>query len=175
MLLICLVLGLCGSVLWYQAVTGVPAHSSTCAEAHDVIALLQQHGRLKPDAVIYELGCGWGGLILALAKAFPHARIYGVELSPLPYWVARWRTRRLRNVHLRRGNFYHTDISDADAVTCYLMIKPMPRLATWLDEKLRPGTPVVALTFWFRQREVAASLAGPGLRGAAALYRWPAR
>jgi hypothetical protein len=50
----------------------------------------------------------------------------------------------------------------------------MPKLATRLDRMLKPGTPVVSLTFWFRDREVAAVRQGSGLRGAAALYFWPA-
>jgi hypothetical protein len=50
----------------------------------------------------------------------------------------------------------------------------MPKLAEFLDRMLKPATPVVALTFWFRGREVAVVREGPGLRGAAALYDWPA-
>lgn len=62
------------------------------------------------------------------------------------------------NVLLCRGNFYDCDLTDAQAVTCYLMIKPMPKLAGFLDRILTLGTPVVALSFWIRDREVTASL-----------------
>jgi len=41
----------------------------------------------------------------------------------------------MANVVLRRGNFYDCDLSDAQAVTCYLMIKPMPKLASHLDQR----------------------------------------
>jgi hypothetical protein len=78
-------------------------------------------------------------------------------------------------VVLRRGNFFDCDLSDAQAVTCYLMTKPMLKIAELLDRSLRPGTPVVSLCFWFRNREIAASLKNSGLLGAAALYYWPAR
>jgi hypothetical protein len=113
--------------------------------------------------------------VIALALAFPEAQIRGIEMSPFPYWVARVRARKLPNVLLQRGNFFDRDLRDAHAVTCYLMIKPMPKLADFLDRVLQPGTPVVSLTFWLRKREVAAVREGPGLRGAAALYYWPAR
>jgi hypothetical protein len=89
--------------------------------------------------------------------------------------MSRIRTRGMNNVSLRRGNFYDCDLTDAGAVTCYLMIKPMPKLAGVLDRMLAPGTPVVSLSFWFRDREVAASRDSSGLLGAAALYIWPAR
>ncbi|MGF6243723.1 tRNA A58 N-methylase Trm61 [Paraburkholderia sp. GAS38] len=165
---------LCLSLLVFQLITGVPPMPSKASEAADVVALLKQ-ANLPQQAIVYELGSGWGSLVIALAKAFPEARIRGIEMSPLPYWVARFRTRKLANVALQRANFYACNLQDAHAVTCYLMIKPMPKLAALLDRMLKPGTPVVSLTFWFREREVVASRQGPGLRGAAALYFWPAR
>jgi hypothetical protein len=174
LLAVLLVFALGLSLLVVQGMTGVPPMSSSSSEAADVIALLKQAG-LPEQAIVYELGCGWGSLVIALARAFPHARIRGIELSPLPYWVARIRTRKMPNVFLQRGNFYAFDLHDAQAVTSYLMIKPMPRLADFLDRMLKPGTPVVSLTFWFRERHVAATRDGPGLRGSAALYYWPAR
>jgi len=170
--LIVFALGL--SLLVFQGITGVPPMSSSSSEATDVISLLKQAG-LSDQAMVYDLGCGWGSLVIALARAFPDARIRGIELSPLPYWVARIRTRNLPNVFLRRANFFTFDLRDAQAVTSYLMTKQMPRLADFLDRTLKDGTPVVSLTFWFRERHVAATRDGPGLRGAVALYYWPAQ
>jgi hypothetical protein len=164
----------CLSILAFHGFTGVPPLSSSAAEAADVVALLQQAG-LAEKAVVYELGSGWGSLVIALARAFPEADIRGIEISPFPYWVSRIRTRNMPNVLLRRANFYDCDLRDAQAVTSYLMISPMPKLAGFLDHMLAPGTPVVSLSFWFRGREVAASLESSGLLGAAALYYWPAR
>jgi hypothetical protein len=165
---------LCLSILVFQGFTGVPPLSSNSTEAADVVALLKQTG-LAEQAVVYELGSGWGSLVVALARAFPKAQIRGVEISPFPYWISRIRTRNMPNVLLCRGNFYDCDLADAQAVTCYLMIKPMPKLAGFFDRVLRPGTPVVSLCFRFRDREVAASLENSGLLGAAALYYWPAQ
>jgi hypothetical protein len=167
------VASLCLSLVIFQLITGVPPMSSGASEAADVVALLKQ-ASLPNHAIVYELGSGWGSLVIALATAFPDAQIRGIETSPLPYWVARFRTRKMSNVVLKRANFHDCDLRDAHAVTCYLMIKPMPKLAALLDRMLAPGTPVVSLTFWFRDRQVAASRQGPGLRGAAALYFWPA-
>lgn len=168
-----IVFALCGSILGFQMATGVPPLSSTTAEGADIIALLKR-ARLPEQAVIYDLGSGWGSLVISLARAFPMAQVRGIELSPLPYWVSRLRTRNLPNVQLRRGNFYGCDLPDAQAVTCYLMMGPMSKLAALLDRSLAPGTPVVALSFWFRGREVVASLDNAGLLRAVALYSWPA-
>lgn len=173
LILLLVVLILAGSILLWQFITGVPPMPSRAVEAADVVALLRQ-ATLPPEPIIYELGSGWGSLVIALAKAFPQAQIRGIELSPLPYWVARWRTRRLSNVSLRRANFFTCDLSDASAVTCYLMIKPMPRVAALLDHSLKPRTPVVTLTFSFRDRQAFSMQRGDGLRGGVALYFWPA-
>lgn len=161
------------SLLIYYFVTGVVPMSSSRAEVAQVIALLQEAG-VPEKAVLYELGCGWGMLVSALARAFPEALIHGIEISPFPYWVARLRTRHLSNVRLRRGNFFDCDLRDADAVACYLMIKPMPKLAAFLDAMLQLRTPVVSLAFGFRDRHAAATRKVSGLPGVATLYFWPA-
>jgi hypothetical protein len=171
-LLLAVILALGLSLLLFQAITGVPPVSARRAEAANVIALLKQAG-LPERAILYDLGSGWGSLVLALARAFPQARIVGIELSPLPHWIARVRTRGLANVRMIRSNFYDHELQEADAITCYLMMKPMPRLARFLDGAVASGTPVVALAFWFRER-VSSAVQGGGLNGAA-LYRWPAR
>jgi len=162
------------SILIVQILTGVPPMSSSAAEAAEVVRLLRG-ADLPERPVIYDLGSGWGSLAAALARAFPQADIRGVELSPLPYWVSRLRTRSLANVTLAQGDFFRCDLSAADAVTCYLMIGTMPKVAGFLDRALAPGTRVVSLSFWFRDRQVAASSTGAGLLGATALYVWPAR
>ncbi|SFB63937.1 Methyltransferase domain-containing protein [Rhizobium sp. NFR07] len=136
--------------------------------------LLLRDANLSKSAVIYDLGCGWGSLPIALAKTFLDARVKGMEISPFPCLVARLRTWRLPNVSVAAKNFYKFDLADADAVTCYLMPSAMSRLSKFLDEKVRPGTVVVTVTFWFRDRSPATIKDGPGLRGAVALYVWPA-
>ncbi len=161
------------SLVLSVVVTGVPALASSRSETRDVIALLQQ-AQLPPNAVIIDLGSGWGTLVVALARAFPDARVHGVEMSPLPYWVSRLRTRGLANVSLRWGNFFRSDLQHADAITCYLMPGLMPRVRDMLDSGLKPGTPVVSNTFLFRGRAVSASR-NRALRGTVALYIWPAR
>lgn len=172
-LLLAIVIGICLSMLAAHALTGVPTMAAGRAEMADIVDLFRQAG-LPPGAVIYDLGCGWGTQLLALAQAFPAAHIRGIELSPFPWLVAKVRTRHLSNVTVTRRNFLKADLRDARAITCYLMPGAMPKLAARLDAQIEPGTPVVALAFWFRDRQATASRNGPGLRGAAALYVWPA-
>jgi len=162
------------SMFTFFFMTGVPPLSSSRSEISDIIALLKEGG-LPDNAIIYELGSSWGALAIALSQAFPNAQIRGVEISPFPYWIGRFRTRNNPNITLRRANLFKVDLKEADAVTCYLMIKSMPKLANYLDTMLKPGTLVVPLAFWFRDRQLSARRHGPGIRGEVALYHWPAK
>lgn len=171
--LLAAVSSMCLSLLFFHALTRVPSWPLAKSEAADVVALLRD-ANLPRSAVIYDLGCGWGSLLIALAKAFPETHVKGVEISPFSCFVATLRTRDLPNASVERKNFYKCDLADADAVTCYLMPSAMPRLSKLLDESVRPGTAVVTVTFWFRGRSPKAIKDGPGLRGAVALYVWPA-
>ena len=159
------------SIVFYQLYTGVPPMPSKQSEREQAIELLQAAD--LNDGVIYELGCGWGGLILMLTKAFPDRPIVGYELSWLPFLVARFRCRKLKNVKIYRNNFFKKDFPQASAVLCYLMMGSMPKLAAHLDKQLATNTPVITLAFWFHDRKPAKkiSVQGPGV----ALYYWPAK
>ena len=162
-------------IVGYQLWTGVPPYPSTKGEARSVVALLGE-ADLPDNPIIYELGCGWGTLVKAMAKAFPNATVIGIELSPIPWLVSRIRCRKLPNVQIKRKNFLQHPINDADAVTSYLMMKPMMKLADKLDRELRPGTSAVAVAFHFRDRQPHLTVRSSGVMNAAvALYQWPAR
>jgi len=167
--LVAVVLLVAALLLFYSFATGVVPMSSSRAEIADVVALLRR-ADVRPGATLYELGAGWGALALALARAFPQATVVALEISPVPWAVAALRARRVPNLRVLRADFFRRDLSDADAVACYLMLRPMARLAEKLDAELAPGTPVVALAFWFRGRVPSAQE-----HNVAALYRWPAR
>lgn len=160
------------TLLVSSVITGTPSLSSGASAAGDVISLLRE-ADVPEDALIYELGSGWGALAVALARAFPHARVRGIEISPFPYLVSRLRALRYPNIQIEWGNFGRCDLSGADAITCYLMPGKMPHVARLLDASVRAGTLVVALEFWFRGRQVAAARRKP-IWGAVAIYVWPA-
>jgi trans-aconitate methyltransferase len=166
-LAVLLVVAVGWSLLATYVATGAPPVPCRRDEAADVIELLRQ-AELPEGPTIVELGCGWGGLACAIADAFPEAKVVGVEVSPLPALIATLRSRNRANLGIVRDDFHRISLADADAVTAYLMIKPMIRLAETLDRELQPGTAVVTLAFWFRARRSHAS------RDNAALYRWPA-
>ncbi|NNU52520.1 hypothetical protein [Rhizobium indigoferae] len=62
--LLAAVSSVCLSLLFFHAMTRVPSWPLAEAEAADVIALLRD-ANLSGSAVIYDLGCGWGSLLIA--------------------------------------------------------------------------------------------------------------
>ena len=160
-------------IVVYSLRVGITPMPSSSAARRRILELLP--GDL--DGTILELGAGWGGLAVALARHCPAAHILAYELSPVPWLVARLRAAvgRRRNLTVRRRDFLRDSLAGADAVVCYLYPGAMLALAEKLPRELRPGTPVVTHAFrmpgWTPEREVAV----PELwRSATYLYRSPA-
>ena len=110
---------------------GISPMPSSRAAAEAVLSLAKP---LK-DGPIYELGSGWGGLAVRLARAHPERMICGYEISTLPYLcsvlVGRWSG--LKNLEFRRQDFLRRDLSDAALVVCYLFPRGMTQLADKLE------------------------------------------
>ena len=167
---------LAAATLATYVATGVaPVPSSRAARRAALEMLLARLGAPHGSGTttIHELGCGFGALVVDLARALPAARVVGVELSPIPFAVAWLRARRLPNAEVRFGDFFRRPLGDAAAVVCYLMLRPMPALAAKLDRELAPGTPVVALGFLFRGRPAEETRRVAGVFPMeVAVYRW---
>ncbi len=105
-----------------------------------------------PDGVIYELGAGWGGLALTLARRYPNHAVVGLEVSLIPWIVARLRFALTgpANLSLRRRDFIAEPLSNATLVTCYLPPEAAEGLREKLEAELPPGALVVANTFAIR-------------------------
>lgn len=99
------------------------------------------------SGTVYELGAGWGTLLLPLARRYPHAETIGFETSPIPYLVARARIRGFQNIKLQRQDFMQTDLADAGLVVCYLYPEAMRRLKIKFEVELKAGTWVISNTF----------------------------
>lgn len=138
-----LVLGI--TILAYTIRTGVPPMPTSPGTRAVMLRLLPP----QVDGVIYDLGSGWGGLALAIAKRYPRNPVVGIELSPVPWLFARARLAiwRQPNLTYRRADLLNERLYDAGAILCYLMPRVMQKLAPKLDDELRPGTVVVAYSF----------------------------
>lgn len=110
-------------VFWRTGESRVPLYFTNRATATALIGLLPP----RPCRVI-DLGCGDGGLLLRLAKARPDCHFTGMEHAPLTWLLARLRTWRLPNVHVRLADFWHESLATYDLVYAFLSPAPMSRL-----------------------------------------------
>jgi hypothetical protein len=113
-------------------------------------AILQLLPQSIEGGVIYELGSGWGGLAFLLAKKYPKAKIIAFELSPLPFLVSRLRqvAQRRGNLIIHRKSFYNRNLSDAEAIVCYLFPGAMKKLASELPTHCVVISNTFALPGW---------------------------
>ena len=151
---IMLILVLIISVSWttYKGSPWVPSSMRMVGQMLDL-------AKIEPDEVVYDLGCGDGRLLVSAARKYK-ARGVGIELNPLLWlWCQILITvLGLRDrVTVRLGNFYSSDLSDADVVACYLLPATNKKLEDKLISELRPGTRVVTNTFIFYQTRMAES------------------
>lgn len=141
-----------GGTIW----SGVPPMPTSPNVRRAMLALVADEN----PAVIYELGSGWGGLATALAVAFPHARVIGLEVSPLPWLVSRLRQTIVGpdNLSIRWGDAHKADLSDGDLVVCFLCPQVMAPLDAKLRAALRPGAAVLSNSFalhgWTPEKEI---------------------
>lgn len=120
-----------------------PMPSST--KASKVIA------SLLPDVEgpVYELGSGWGHLLLPLCKKYPHQPVVGIESSPIPYLFSKVLFIFLKrpNLSLIRQDFFTRPLNDASLVVCYLYPGAMKQLRDKFQRELKPGTLIISNTF----------------------------
>lgn len=129
---------------------------------------------LKPDDVLYDLGCGDGRFVVTAAKRYG-IRAVGVDIDPVRVADARRNAKRQgveRLVTIKQGDIFELDFSDATVVTLYLLpelnVRLMPRLA-----RLRPGTRILSFEFDMVGAKPArvVEIAGEGQRRHR-IYQW---
>ena len=122
----------------------IPTSSRTRRRMIEAIRKLRPAG--ATGGLILDPGCGFGGLALALARAFPEGEVVGIDLQPLPLLVAQLRARLLglRNVTFRRGNLFKEDYRGVQVIGCYLYGNVMEQLYAKWDTELQDGCVVVS-------------------------------
>lgn len=108
---------------------------------------MQQHLHLDRHDVFIELGCGDARTMSGLAKTYPTASFIGFELAWWPYLLAKWKTRRQKNVLVQRRNFFQADLSRATVIYCFLLNSVMDRVVEIIVRQCRPGTTVISYRF----------------------------
>lgn len=145
MLLVSTVIGM---TLWGEKRARVPAAPTLPRVKREAIRLLTLHAEKKDEPYkIAELGSGWGGILKALAKAFPQSHVTGYEMSLWPRMLARLRCIFMgKRIDIHGSDFYEADLAQYDMIYCYLSPNHMAALKSHL-EKCRSGTLIVSNAF----------------------------
>ncbi|MCX6623176.1 MAG: class I SAM-dependent methyltransferase [Acidobacteria bacterium] len=124
-----------------------------------VVDAMLRLANVKPDDVVYDLGCGDGRLVITAATKFG-ARGVGIDINPERIEeaganaTAAGVTGRVKFVE---GDLFQADIRPASVVTLYLLTSLNLKLRPKLWSDLKPGTRVVSHAFdmgeWKPDRE----------------------
>ena len=134
-----------------------------------VIQIVDVVGLLPAGSVMYDLGCGEGRILRAVAKKSPGATFKGFDIRRFPLYLAKRRTKGQDNITFERANFYKEDFSAATHVYTYLFPQVMRKLQPKFEQELKPGTFVYSLDFPFKDKEPIrkVELAAPSKRSLA--------
>lgn len=125
--------------------TGISPSPSSGKVSRAIAAAAENSG----TGPIMDLGSGWGTLVVALAKKFPHRQVVGYELSLVPWLFSSIRkyVSGLNNLTLYRRDFLHADLSGAAVLTCYLFPGGMVSLKDKLERDNINDVLIVSNTF----------------------------
>jgi SAM-dependent methyltransferase len=147
--------------------TGVPFVPT---KAHAIEALPKSLS-LTDSSVVFDLGCGDGRVLHALAQK-SGAECIGYEKAPVPYLAAIVHSLLFpkKNVRIVYGDMYRAPLERATHVYLYLFPPLMQRLLPILKEKLRPGAVVVSCDFRFKTLEPSSIIPSGDGKNARTLY-----
>ena len=106
-----------------------------------------EYCKIKKGGVFYDLGSGTGRNLIIASREFGLKSV-GFELSPILFLISKI------NLFLHRveadvwiKNFYHSDLSEADIIFCFLSSKAMKKLSSKFEKELKSGTKIISYSF----------------------------
>jgi len=131
----------------------VPFVTTSNAVLEDINKALE----VKDNSVVYDLGCGDGRILFHLSHFNKNARYIGIENSVFPLLLARFgaflnKKKEGVKVEIIKGDFFKQDLSNATHVFTYLYPNIMDELLSKFENKFKPGTQLVSLSFKFSSK-----------------------
>lgn len=121
-----------------------PTPSSPCSRKK-ILELIDP----ETEGKIYELGSGWGGLALKIAKKCPKSQVFAYDNALIPWLFSKGVEKfyPLPNLIFSRENFIKVSLNEAQVIICYLYPAIMVQLKKKFIEELKPGTLIISHTF----------------------------
>jgi len=114
-----------------------------------VVDAMLKLAEVRPDDVVYDLGCGDGVIVTTAAQKYG-ARAVGIDIDPQRVKEATERAQKMGvsdKVTILEGDLFEADIKDATVVTLYLLTSLNIKLMPKLQKELKPGTRIVSQSF----------------------------
>ena len=134
------------SIIWPNKYAA-PWVPTSMVEVHKMLQL----AKVRPDDLVYDLGCGDGRVIIVAAHQYG-SRAIGIEIDPLRYgWCQILITSLgLRDrVQVTYGDFFKKDLNDADGIICSLLPATNHKLESKFMQELQANSRVVSHDFLF--------------------------
>jgi hypothetical protein len=154
-------------LFWSTFRTQVPYYPSRASTWQAVDALLPPGAPLR----IIDIGSGFGGFVLSMARRRPQASLAGIEIAPLPWLVSRLRALRGgRRARFILGDYTRLDFAQYDVVFAYLSPAVMTSLWSKARAEMRPGS--LLLSYEFAIEGAAPDIQVNASNKGAILYGW---
>ncbi len=135
------------SILWTTSL-GAPWIPTSLSSVRKMLTIAE----VKPNDVVYDLGCGDGRILVTAVRRFGVTHAVGVEIDPIRYICIQILITVLRlrdRIQVVYGNLFSLDLSKADVITCYLLPSTNEKLVEKFSRELKPGTRVESNSFSF--------------------------
>lgn len=103
--------------------------------------------QLTKDSVLYDLGCGDARILKRVIELKPSINVVGVEIAFIPYLLAKFYTRKYKQIEIKRENIFKVNISDATHIFLYLYPKAVNKLIDNIRNQCTQGTHIVSCDF----------------------------
>jgi hypothetical protein len=137
-------------VFWNSADDRVPLYLTNRTTSRALQDLLKAQTTPAGGQIrVADIGCGLGGTLLHLARHCPDMTFVGIESAPLPFAIARLRLvlSGLPNLAITYGDLWKQDLSEYQAVYCFLSPEPMTRLYSKARQEMMPGSQLISNSF----------------------------
>jgi SAM-dependent methyltransferase len=107
------------------------------------------------NSTVYDLGCGDNRVLIACAKQNPNAKYLGIENSISAYTAAYINTKlvhRNKDINLKLTDYNKLNLAEATHLYIWSSNDCLNTLLVKLNTILRPGTKLVSLDFYFRDK-----------------------
>lgn len=102
---------------------------------------------VNSESIVYDLGCGDGGIVVAAARDYKAKKVVGIEQNQRLCSIALKNARHLKNATIINANYDTVAISEATIVTLYQSASENARLKRKLLGELSNGTTIVSHDF----------------------------